>query len=252
MDSTDPVPPPPARDRGHVAAPPAPEVWPPARRAVGAVFSGIARLQHGRAFHPRGMTFEAGVRPADTAERDAVLPTGGGVALVRLSRAVSLPERVPDVHGLAFRLPDVYGTGRHQDVLLSTAGEQPGLRHVLMPATGVDRRRYSSLLPYRHRGRLVLLGARYTGARPGSPLQISDLEGAAAAGQLTFEVAVAEVRGVWRTVAWLTLKRRVPAEVSRRLRFHPWNTSAELRLVGPMSNLRSPAYEASQRTATSE
>jgi len=219
---------------------------------MGVVFSGIAKLQHGRAFHPRGMTFEASVRPADAAGGAAVLPTGGGVALVRLSRAVSLPERVPDVHGLAFRLPDVYGPGRHQDVLLSTAGEQPGLRHVLMPATGVDRRRYSSLLPYRHHGRLLLLGARYAGARRGAPLQISDLETAAAAGELVFEVAVTEVRGAWRTVAWLTLERRVPAEASRRLRFHPWNTSVDLRLVGPMSALRAPAYEASQRTATSE
>lgn len=50
----------------------------------------------------------------------------------------------------------------------------------------------------------------------------------------------------------LTLHRRVPAGVSERLRFHPWNTSAELPLAGPMSNLRTPAYEASQRTATSE
>ena len=29
------------------------------------------------------------------------------------------------------------------------------------------------------------------------------------------------------------LGRRVPAEASRRLRFHPWNTSADLRLVAP-------------------
>jgi hypothetical protein len=36
----------------------------------------------------------------------------------------------------------------------------------------------------------------------------------------------------------------VPAAMSKRLRFHPWNTSREFRLVGPLSRLRAPAYEA--------
>jgi hypothetical protein len=235
-------------DAAHQA--PTPHVWPPARRAVEALFAGIARLQHGRAFHPRGRTFEAGIHQA--ADTPAVLPTGGGVALVRLSKAVGLPAGIPDVYGLAFRLPDVFGPDRHQDVLLSTAGERPGLRHVLMPATGVDRRRYSSLLPFRHQGRLILLGARYAGPPRVAPLHLSELEDAAEAGGLTFEVGVARARGPWRTVAVLTLHRRVPAGVSERLRFHPWNTSTELPLAGPMSNLRAPAYEASQRSATSE
>jgi hypothetical protein len=83
-----------------------------------------------------------------------------------------------------------------------------------MPATGVDRRRYSSLLPYRHRDRLVLLGARYAGARRGPPLRIADLEDVAKAGHLTFEVTVAGWRGPRRTVAWLTLERRVLATMS--------------------------------------
>lgn len=252
MDPVDPVQPAAADQRAVASVPAPPKVWPPARRAVEVVFAGIAKAQRGRAFHPRGRTFEAGIQRADTGRTPPVLPTDEGVALVRLSKAVGLPARVPDVYGLAFRLPDVYGPGRHQDVLLSTAGELPGLRSVLMPATGIDRRRYSSLLPYRHRNRLILLGARYAGAPRVSPLHIDDLEPAAHAGSLVFEVAVARFRGPWRTVAWLTLDRRVPAGESERLRFHPWNTSTELRLVGPMSNLRAPAYEASHRAATSE
>lgn len=252
MDPVDPVQPAAADQRAVAAVPSPPKVWPPVRRAVEVVFAGIAKLQHGRAFHPRGVTFEARIQRAETGRTPPVLPTDDGVALVRLSKAVGLPARVPDVYGLAFRLPDVYGPGRHQDVLLSTSGERPGMRSVLLPATGIDQRRYSSLLPYRHRNRLVLLSARYAGPPRRSPLHIDDLEHAANAGQLAFEVAVARFRGPWRTVARLTLQRRVPAGESERLRFHPWNTSTELRPVGPMSNLRAPAYEASHSAATSE
>lgn len=252
MDPVDPMPPPAEGQPGRLHGVPTPHVWPPVRRAVEAAFTGIARLQRGRAFHPRGMTFEAGIRHAETTGASPVLPAGHGVALVRLSKAVGFPAGVPDVYGLAFRLPDAHGPGLHQDVLLSTAGDRPVLRHVVMPATGVDRRRYSSLLPYRHQGRLILLSARYAGGPRGAPLRLTDLEDAAEAGQLRFDIAVAGLWGSWRTIAGLTLQRRVPAGVSERLRFHPWNTSADLQLAGPMSDLRAPAYEASQRTATSE
>lgn len=245
MNPVDPTP----RHAGH---PSTPRVWPPARRGVEGLFTGLARLQRGRAFHPRGMSFQATIRTTATGRALCVLPTDDSAALVRLSKGAGLPSRVPDVWGLAFRLPDAYGRDRHQDVLLSTSGERPGLRHLLLPATGADRRRYSSLLPYRHHGRSVLLGARYAGAHDGSPLRIADLDDAATAGRLTFEVAVARVWGPWRTIALLTLERRLPAELSQRLRFHPWNTSADLRVMGPMSRLRAPAYEASQRTAASE
>lgn len=249
MDCADPAIPPVGLDAGR---PPSPRVWPPARRAVEALFAGLARLQRGRALHRRGMAFEATIRHTEIGRKLRVLPVDGDVALVRVSKGAGLPSRVPDVYGLAFRQPNAYGPGRHQDVLVSTAGELPGLRHVLIPTIGADRRRYSSLLPYRHRNALVLLGARYAGAARAAPMRIGELESAANAGALTFEVAVAGLWGPWRTIAWLVLERRLPPDQAERLRFHPWNTSPELVLVGPMSRMRAPAYEASQRTATSE
>ena len=234
-------------------APRRPPVWPLARRMVEALFAALAKLQRGRAFHRRGMAFEATIRPAGAEATPQVLPVDGGIALMRLSKGAGLPSWAPDVYGLALRLPDAYGPDWHQDVLLSTAaGDRPVLRHVLMPTRGADRRRYSSLLPYRHHDRLVLLGARYAGPRRRTPLRIADLEHAMATGGLTFDLAVAHLRGPWRTIARLTLQRRLPAAEARRLRFHPWNTSPQLPLAGPMSRLRAPAYEASHRAATSE
>jgi hypothetical protein len=50
------------------------------------------------------------------------------------------------------------------------------------------------------------------------------------------------------------LTERAFAALARRggRAFHPWNTASALVPVGPLNHLRAPAYEASQRTATSE
>lgn len=172
--------------------------------------------------------------------------------LVRLSKAAGLPPRLPDVYGLSFRVPDAYGPGAHQDVLLATSGERPVTRHLLMPTVGFDRRRYSSLLLYRHRGRLTVLGARYVGAARATPVQLGNLDDVVGGDGATFQLSIAGPAGRWRPIAELVLERRLPAAASEKLRFHPWNTGEALRPVGPLSHVRAPAYEGSQRTATSE
>ena len=231
-------------------APGAPLVWPPARRTVEVVFTGLARGLQARAFHPRGLSFTASLHAEPTADRLPFLVARRQPALVRLSRAVGLPSRLPDLHGLAFRVPDVYGPGRHQDVLLTSAGERPVLRRVLIPTGGFQRPRYSSVLTYHHHSRPLLLGARYAGSR--RRLGLAALQAAASAGELVFELAVAGGRGPWRPVARLVLEQALPARASEQLRFHPWNTAAALRPAGFVNRLRAPAYEASQRTATSQ
>jgi hypothetical protein len=66
--------------------------------------------------------------------------------LLRFSRSVGLPEQLPDVLGLAVRVP--LELGGHGDLLLATTGAGRWGRFLLRPA----RRRghfYSSLFPYR-------------------------------------------------------------------------------------------------------
>ena len=227
-----------------------PAVWPPARWVIEAVFTGLARALHARAFHPRGLSFIATLHAEAAADPLPFLAAPRQEGLVRLSKAVGLPSGAPDLYGLALRVPDVYGTGRHQDVLLTSAGQRPLLRHVVMPTRGFDRPRYSSVLTYRHHSRLVLLGAHYAG--PARRLQLADLQDAAIRGQLVFELSAAGLTGPWQPVARLVLERPMPADASEQLRFHPWNTAAALRPAGLVNRLRAPAYEASQRTATSE
>lgn len=230
---------------------PQPRVPDPVRVATEATFATLARVRRARPFHPRGASFTATVTPL-AGQPLAFLGDEPRPALVRCSNAAGLPARMPDVFGLGIRIPDAV-RGGPQDFLLVSAGDAPVVRHLLVPARGYDTAtRYSSLLLYRHQGALRLIGARYRGPALRRPLRLADLHQAAAEGALVFSIAMCAPTSRWRPIAELRLHERLPASASRRLRFDPWNTASELRPVGPLNHLRASAYEASQRTATSE
>ena len=232
--------------------PPRPDVWEPAGAAVEAVFAGLAKLQRARALHPRGATFTATITSSGDEAELPFARDGGRDAVVRLSKSIGLPPKVPDFFGLSLRVPDAYGPGEHQDLMLATTGSAPVARHVLVPTVGFDRRIYTSLLPYRDAGgQLVTLAARYAGRPRSSPLHIDELDDALAAGDLRFDLCVAAPREQWRVAAHLELHARVAPEDSARLRFHPWNSSEQLRPAGFFNRIRSRAYEGSQRSDTS-
>jgi hypothetical protein len=214
--------------------------------ATGSVFRSLSALRGKRVFHPHGVGFAATFTPHAAASTGTSIfdEQGPGTAIVRLSRAAGLPEPVPDALGLAIRIPDAYGAGRHQDFLLVTSGRLPVGRHLLLPARGFLGRTYSSLLPYRAGGRLVLVGAlpsHADGAGPG----LARIRRGAAAG-LAFKLALASPWGGWTEVATLALGQRLPDRAVEDLRFDPSNTGGGIELAGLLNRLRRPAYRGSQ------
>ena len=153
--------------------------------------------------------------------------------LVRLSRGLGLRPPLPDVFGLAFRLPDVYGPGAHQDFLLASSGEGAIGRRLLRPTRGPQTGMYSSLLPYEVDGRRLLVGAKP--ARESAD---------------AFELLVAPPRRSWRVAARLTLGIRLEDAVARELRFDPWNSGGGLIPAGVVNRLRGAAYRGSRRGST--
>jgi hypothetical protein len=134
-----------------------------AGRALSTITHGIARLRPAdKPLHPEGSLFSGRVL-----RRGSALPigvpwidqAGEDDALVRLSRAVGLPGRVPDIHGLALR---VHSDGGYGDLLLATTGWDPVTRHLLVPGWSADRP-MTTLLPYRTPAGPVVLGARDIG-----------------------------------------------------------------------------------------
>ena len=189
------------------------------RAAVATALGLGTALRGGRVFHTRGAT--------RTCE---VVVDGGeqwGCALldrparhrgvVRLSRGAGLPRPLPDVEGLALRLPGLGASGRPLDLLVNSAW-----RFVFVPAALSAT--WSSILPYRTgSGRLVLLGAR---PRSGG-----------------FTLLAASPLGTWREWGRLELGEPVDGE---HLRFWPTGGAPDLEAVGPFRRLREQSYVASQ------
>ena len=229
-----------------------PEAPAPVQTGTELVFRGISTLRGSRSVHPNGVVYRAtlgidGGRPLPRAE--LFRPGAEHELLVRFSRSVGLPQPVPDILGLAFRVVDVYGPGRHQDFLLVTSRRRPLARHSILPARSFFGVPFSCVLPYRIGGELLLVGALPATApvRSGSGTDLGDLCTTADAGELRFRFAVAPLWGRWRPVGEIRVRERVLGEEAWGLRFNPWNTGGGIVPVGPLNGLRRPAYHGSQQ-----
>lgn len=124
-----------------------------------AVVRPAAKPLHPRGELMRGRLYRHGLWPAT--EVDWLDQPGQDDVLVRLSRAIGLPGALPDIHGLAVRVPVEGGSG---DLLFASTGWGKVSRYVLTAARAPQTRPMTTLLPYRSPVGAVLLGARANGA----------------------------------------------------------------------------------------
>lgn len=240
------------------------------RRARGALsslsaaaFGTVARLRGDRALHPQGVAFDGRLTVRDgpglALLADPLATVGTVPAVVRLSRGIGLPARLPDFLGVAVRLPDLVAPGRPLDLLMTSSFGGPGGYHLLTVARSFAWRWYSSVIPYRAGGRLVVLGALadHLGGRPGddvaaldrrAPDALAAARAAALAGTLRFSLAVATPLRPLVPFGELRVGAPLPPAEGAELRFDPLNTGGEIALAGgPLDPLRAGAYRASRR-----
>ena len=222
----------------------------PVAAAVGLGYGALSKLRGRRFFHPHGIGYSATVRVSPTPGYPGVglfAEADEHRAICRFSRAAGLPEPLPDILGLALRLPDLHAPGRHQDFLLATGARATVLRNLLLPGVGgFTGQSFSSILPYSFGGRVRLVGALAESPR-GAIRTLAALDEAAARGELRFRVALAPLRGGWQDVATLEVGQRLPDEETETLAFTPWHTGGGIRPAGPFQRIRQPAYRGSQR-----
>lgn len=196
-----------------------------------------ARLRRGRALHPRGRLLSGTLEV--TGAGDLGVPVldepGRYEVIARLSKGGSLPGRLPDVLGLATRLPGPL------DILLSTCGAAPWL---LWPRAGFTAGPYSSVVPYlTHAGPVWLVAVPEGENVPARPAL---LPGALARGPLLFHLLAARRDAPARHLATLTVRTTLPE--STDLSFDPIRHGhPALRIGGTLARLRRHAYGGSRR-----
>lgn len=202
-----------------------------ARTAGGLLSSGVvavgAARQRTKPLHPDGqlrratVTRMGGGSPTGVAWLDE---PGRDDALVRLSRAIGLPNGLPDIRGLAVRLQLEESPG---DLLLATTGLGRLTRFVLTATRRPTGRPLTSLLPYRSPRGPILLAAVPESAR-------------------TFDLRWAGPAGAW--VSFGTLELGEPLGDDTRVSFDPLlNVLPGLTNYGWVERLREPAYWAARR-----
>ena len=198
-----------------------------AGRVLGAPLGALARWRRGRPMHPRGVVVAGvlergtggapfGVPWLDEAARDDVV--------VRLSRGAGLPAALPDLLGLAVRIPD-----GPVDLLLTSAAAGPWRR--LLPRPRRDpATSYGSIMGYRSDAGTLRLAA------------LPDGDGAR-----RFTLAAATGQEPWRPFGRLALGApREPRDPDVRfdaVRNPPHGLVPD----GPLARLRAPAYAAARR-----
>jgi hypothetical protein len=145
--------------------------------------------------------------------------TGQDEVVVRLSRALGLPTVLPDIHGLALRVP--VGEG-HGDLLLASTGWGRLGRFVLAFGRRPETRPLTTLLPYRTAAGALVLGARAGG--PGS-----------------YELSWAPYDGTWHRFATLEVSDRHAED--QDISFDPvLNQVTGLTQYPAVVRLREPSY----------
>jgi hypothetical protein len=222
-----------------------------AGRVVGIVLGALARMRRGKPMHPRGAVFSAVLERHGSGDGDGgrgvpwLDEAATDVAVVRFSRGAGLPAPLPDLLGMAIRLPTAGNAP--VELLLTTTGCGPLRRRV--PALRRDTAAfYSSIMGYRSDAGILRIAALPEDDDVAS--EPAPLAAEVAREGLSFTLAVARGRGPWVPFARLVLG--VPGEpLDPDVRFdavlHP---PPGLIPDGPMARFRAPAYAMARQART--
>jgi hypothetical protein len=213
-------------------------------RTVEVAFGLLARWRSGRAVHTRGTPLDATliIDPGSATGRALGGPRSRP-AVVRASKSVGLPGRLPDLLGMALRVSA--GQDRVFDVLLASTGRRGLARLALLPSGNWWGRPYSTLLPYLVDGRRLLLGLQADAGIAPAGADPAEVARAVRHAPVGFTVSETPMLGRRRAIGRLVLES-VRAD-GAPITFDPiLNALPRLRPVRPLSALREWAYTGSR------
>jgi hypothetical protein len=199
-----------------------------------------------RVFHPLGVL--ASGRIERVAPPDEGLPIESTDILARVSKALGVPGTLPDLVGLAWRMPPRADAATPWDVLMVSAGSGLLTRFALRPALSWTGTSLSTLMPLRRDDGWWWVKAEMTTA-VGSNLSLDSIRAAIDGDGVVFDVQQAHGTGPFTPLAELTLTTAIPTDQDHDVSFDPTRNTTDGVGLGPqwVTNLRERAYLRSRR-----
>jgi len=212
-----------------------------------APFQWIATVRHRRVFHPNGVLATGSIERV--AADGAGLPIESAAdVLVRISKGIGMPGALPDVSGLALRLPPNASSATPWDVLLASAAGGPAGRMAVRPAVRWSGQSMSSVMPLRYAGANWWLRARISTDIGGIGVSLDSIRKYLRQGHLDVDIDQARGWGPFRPLARLTVNAALPSDDSDDVAFEPvLNVPPGVQLVPHwLAALRKQAYRDSR------
>jgi hypothetical protein len=209
-----------------------------------------AAFRHRRLFHPNGVLAEGRL--------ERIAPPGEGLPMQscdvigRVSKGLGLPGTLPDVAGLAWRIPPPQDLRSclPWDVLL--ASTLPRNRFILAPARSWSGATFSSLMPLRFEDGMWWVRARLTTKIDEPGLALDTIANQIDSGGIDFDVEQARGTGRFQPLARLTLRHIDPSRDD--IGFDPiLHSDEDVRLApGWLADFRRAAYRRSRQGRDAE
>ena len=171
----------------------------------------------------------------------------GGDVIARVSKAIGTPASLPDIIGLAIRIPPAPFTATAWDILLVSAGRGLATKFALRPTTSWSTP-VSSLMPLHHRGRYWWVRGQMITDIAQAGLSLDDVGNRIARGGVEFAIDQAAGTQGFRPLARLTLSEVLPDDTAHEVAFDPTIHSAPGVELAPrwLTGIRRRAYERSR------
>ena len=205
-----------------------------------------AAVRHNQLFHRDGVRAE-GILDR-TAPPDEGLPMESCDVLGRVSKAIGLRGALPDIAGLAWRIPpppDLRSCSPWDVLLASTLGSSAG-RLIPKPLSSWSGATFSGLMPLRFQGGLWWVRARLVSDIDTPGLSLDTIRDQIASSGIEFDIEQAAGTGGFLPLAHLTLRHLDPSNDD--IAFDPvLHSDEDVRLVpGWLADLRRAAYRRSR------
>jgi hypothetical protein len=203
-----------------------------------------AAIRHSRLFHPSGVLAEGLLQRV--APPDEGLPMQSCDVIGRVSKGIGLPGALPDIAGLAWRIPppqDLRSCVPWDVLLASTVANS---RVILAPARSWSSTTFSSVMPLRFGGGVWWVRARLVTKIDEPGLSLDTIRNQIDSGEIDFDIEQAHGSRGFQPLARLTLRHLDPTNDD--IGFDPVLHSDEDVRLAPswLADLRRAAYRRSR------